>query len=233
MRWCIGDYLHTTYTAKCTFDPARKKALAIVETRATYWLPRVIANAVAHHPDWNLYVFGTAEVLDLVARTCGDGFRGVRLTGPLDVHGYSQLLMSDVFWNFLSEAEHVLIFQTDCVFVRRVRPEHLQHDMIGAVCGQLDDFTMNGGLSLRRVGTMRAIVATLTDAERCEPEDTVFTRRLKALESARLPTMKECNEFAMETFGDPSKVVGIHGTDKDYASSEALLEVLHQSTVNA
>lgn len=227
MRWCVGEYLERQKTVhQPTFDPARKKALVIVETRASYWLPKVIANAVEHHPDWNLYVFGTAEVLELVTRTCGDGFRGVRLTGPLDVDGYSQLLMSSVFWDFLADAEHALIFQTDCVFVRGVRPEHLEFDMIGAVCGKLDSFTMNGGLSLRRVSTMRQIVAAIKDEERGDPEDKVFTRHLKATKGANLPSMKACNEFVMETLGDASKVIGIHGTDKEYISSETMLKVL-------
>ena len=40
-----------------------------------------------------------------------------------------------------------------------------------------------------------------------------------------LPSLKECDEFAIESFGDYTKAIGIHGTDKYYAKPKFYKEV--------
>lgn len=51
-------------------------------------------------------------------------------------------------------------------------------------------------------------------------EDILFTYILRKGEGYVFPTMKECNEFALESFGNVETCIGVHGTDKYYMSSE-------------
>jgi hypothetical protein len=132
---------------------------------------------------------------------------------------YSHLLMSADFWNVVCE-EHVLVFQADSVVVRPVPDAALRWDYIGAVCGELhpDRFVMNGGLSLRRRSAMLRAIALLADSDRDAPEDVAFCRAMRAAGATfALPSMAECDAFAIESQGDPRTAIGMHGTDKYYA----------------
>lgn len=206
------------------------RALVIVETRPLPTLPRVIASAVAHHPGWHLYVFGTPEVHALLKASCNNYAQvtQVRLSvgeGGMSTKQYSLLLLSPSFWDIVRQ-EHVLVFQADCVVVRTTPPSALAYDYVGAVCGLLDPraFVMNGGLSLRRrsamaraVGLVRAHHPDLLD----QPEDVALCSVMRQYPSLFcLPDMQTCNNFAIESLGNPRTAIGIHGTDKGYAPAE-------------
>ena len=51
-------------------------------------------------------------------------------------------------------------------------------------------------------------------------EDVYFTNLIRENYPSLLPNIKECDEFAIETEGDYTKAIGIHGTDKYYAKPE-------------
>ena len=51
-------------------------------------------------------------------------------------------------------------------------------------------------------------------------EDVYFTNLIRENYSNLLPNIKACNEFAIESEGDYTKAIGIHGTDKYYANSD-------------
>ena len=51
-------------------------------------------------------------------------------------------------------------------------------------------------------------------------EDVYFTNLIRENYPKSLPSLKECDEFAIESFGDYTKAIGIHGTDKYYAKPE-------------
>lgn len=211
------------------------RALAIVESRPSFFLPHVVASAVRTHPGWRLYVFGTPAVHSLLASACKNYELATRVelrdAEDMRVKDYSRLLMSPSFWDAIRE-EHVLVFQADCVLVRPTPAPFLGYDYVGAVCGLLDParFVMNGGLSLRRTEAMRRAVGLLRGEYAHlleEPEDVAFCAVMRAAGGFRLPTMEECDAFAIESRGDPDAVVGMHGTDKYYAPP-ALVERLLQ-----
>ena len=214
--------------------PDADKALVIVETRPTFFLPHVVATAVRTHPDWQLYVFGTPEVHDLLNTHCknyASAARQITLnTGRYaTTRQYSEFLTSAQFWDCV-QAEHVLVFQSDCVLVRPTPPEMLQYDFVGAVCGRLHPahFHINGGLSLRRRSSMvRAIQALRTSFSHVDPhpEDVAFVDILRRT-GGRLPTMDVCDAFAIESRGDPDTAVGMHGTDKYYAPADLVARLL-------
>jgi hypothetical protein len=232
MNALIGQYLLSRalpFRLADDADGTEVAALVIVETRPSFWLPYVVSSAVSTHPGWHLYVFGTPAVHALLNASCKNYDRATRVELPctrMTVADYSAMLLSREFWTVIRH-EHILVFQADCVLVRPTSPLHLRYDYIGAVCGMVhpDRFVMNGGLSLRRRTAMLRAVDKLQARPELlrEPEDVAFCMIMRQFrDEFTLPTMDECNGFAIESLGDPETCIGLHGTDKWYCS-EALI----------
>lgn len=209
------------------------KALVVVETRPLQSLARVIATAVRTHPGWHLYVFGTPEVHAMVQAACMDYTKVTRVSlrsGMMTTHDYSRLLMSPGFWDIIKQ-EHVLIFQNDCVLFRTCPAKYFAYDYVGAVCGVMDPdlFVMNGGLSLRRRSAMVQAVKLLHDHHPellDQPEDVAFCGVMRQYPFFTLPSMEQCNRFAIESVGNPYTVIGMHGIDKGYAPAKLVSQCL-------
>lgn len=210
-------------------DEPADGALLIVETRPSFFLPHVVASAVRTHPRWRLYVLATPAVHALLAQHCenyADVTRVELRVQGLSTEEYSQLLLSRGAWDVVRE-EHVLVFQSDCVLVRGTPARFLAYDYVGAVCGTTDprSFVMNGGLSLRRASAMRRAVDLIRERHPdllSEPEDVAFCEAMRRDGGFSLPTLQECNAFAIESEGDPATAVGVHGVDKYYAPDDLL-----------
>lgn len=200
------------------------EAMVIVETRPAFWFPYVVANAV-RTIGWNLYIFATEEVFKLLGTKMRNITYRKAIVPLMNVQGYSNLLTSTHFWNSIQE-EHVLIFQSDCFLWRPPAKDMLKWSYIGPLCGSLipKDFIMNGGLSLRKKSDMIIACGMISSEEReTLPEDVAFTRVMRSKpHSFMLPTMDDCFRFAIESIGDPITSIGIHGTDKYYASTEVV-----------
>lgn len=232
----VGEYLVRHATLPFRVDRAeRDRALLIVETRPSFFLPHVVSTAVQTHPGWALYVIGTPAVHALLRSHCANYDTDVtRITldaSPrMTTAQYSHLLLSRRLWDLVKE-EHVLVFQSDCVLVRPCLDRMLAYDFVGAVCGTMDPetFIMNGGLSLRRRSAMaRAIeLVRLQPKFLDEPEDVALCRIMREhAADFSLPSLRECMAFAIESLGDPRTAVGIHGVDKYYAPPELVAELL-------
>ena len=225
----VGTYLLRTTRLPITVGSSRgsNKALVIVETRPSFFLPHVVASAVATHPGWHLYVFGTPLVHALLQSHFKEYENVTRVTldagARMTTTQYSHLLMSPGFWSVIKE-EHILVFQADCVLVRQTPDRLLGYDFVGAVCGTVKEgeFCMNGGLSLRRrTSSLRAakLIHSTHPHLLEEPEDIAFCKVMRAHPGMfAMPSMQTCNLFAIESMGDPDRAVGMHGTDKYYAS---------------
>jgi hypothetical protein len=233
----IGCYLVHAHAPPFFLNPPLPdKALLLVETRPSFFLPHVVASAVRTHPGWRLYVFGTPDVHALLRDSCPNFELATCVTlpsGRLTPQGFSELMMSSEVWGRIAE-EHVLVFQTDCVLVRPTPSRFLAFDYVGAVCGLLhpERFVMNGGLSLRRRSAMLRAVRQLRDRHPDllgEPEDVALCRCMRMAGDFTLPTMKDCNQFAIESLGDPSRAIGMHGTDKYYAAPELVRAMLESA----
>lgn len=243
MKHDIGAWLVATcrfpftLTGPSQDNSASNKALLIVETRPSYFLPHVVETAVRTHPGWKLYVLGPQSVHDLLGRACTNYELATRVVLPdsmcarFGVGQYSRLMMERDLWDMVTE-EHVLVFQSDCVLVRPTPDALLAFDCVGAVCGKADEseFVMNGGLSLRRKSAMlRAIELMGGDpaAYRALPEDVAYCRCMRAHpDKFALPSMRQCLEFAIETYGNPLTAIGMHGTDKYYAPPQLVAQLL-------
>lgn len=201
-------------------SPPDSISLCIIETRKTFWLPLVINNALIEFPGCRLHVIAPADVHIWL----GDKFPAVRPVIMPPHQGsrntFNATLYNPDFWDIFS-TPYVLLFQCDTCFVPGAASKlpTLPSDIVywGAACGQLqpDTFVINGGLSLRHVQTFRRLCTTLTEDQLKRDEDVVFTQLLRE-QGARLPTIEQCMNFAVESFGNPSRVIGIHGSDKYY-----------------
>jgi Protein of unknown function (DUF5672) len=223
----VLDYLTKprTWPLRCRCTEL-DKALAIVETRPLPHLPHVIASAVDANPGWRLYVFAPPAVHDFLAPYV-TGYARVTLDrDDMTTQDYSALLTTPDFWTVFRE-EHVLLFQADCVLVRAVPPRCLDFAYIGALCGHLTprDFVMNGGLSLRRTSAMLRAVGLMDEDLRRQPEDVAFCTVLRR-HGFNLPSMRDCDDFAIESQGNPRTAVGMHGTDKGYAPPALIADLL-------
>lgn len=240
MEFTLGSYLLRTSQLPFRVQPnSPNKALLIVETRPSFFLPYVVESAVRAHPGWKLYVIGTEAVHRLLESSCVNYSHCERgmlpLKSRLTVPMYSYMMLSHKLWDLVDE-EHILVFQSDCVVVRTTPTSFLQYDYVGAACKSREgeDFVMNGGLSLRRKSAMKRAI-DLMHAEHPDmltlPEDEAFTAVMRAHpDQFTLPTREACNQFAIESWGDPSKAIGIHGTDKYYCSVSVILKLLGEDT---
>jgi hypothetical protein len=225
----FGQYLLSYRDQKSVsqHDKTRNKCMVIIESRDSFWLPLVIKNAIDKCPDFNLYVFSSDDIIKKLRQSIEGDFvaADISLLQPLrHIKNYNLLLTDEVFWQRFAE-EHVVIFQLDCIFLREPKVEEYVHDFLGAVCGAVeeDKFIVNGGLSYRfRPAMTRACLEMkLKGYNREMSEDILFTDVLRKNGGRyRFPTLRHCNEFSIESFGNVSTCIGVHGTDKYYVGKE-------------
>lgn len=239
MDYRIGNYLTRASTRGSTYGLTFDKTfcLCIAETRASYWLPRVIENAIQTFPGWKVYVIAPLHVLQWIAPQFPE-----EILVPVVMHHvihsrdmFNTLMYSPSFWETFEE-EYVLMFQCDVVFSPDAASHPIfkglpKYPLYGAVCGTLkeSDFVINGGLSLRHVQSFKNACGpvghtALHDNPHKLDEDSLFTKHFRA--SHRVPSMKECLDFAIESVGNPATAIGIHGTDKGYCPPVLITSLL-------
>ena len=100
--------------------------------------------------------------------------------------------------------------------------------MLGPVCVNFDDekkFIMNGGFSFRDKKLMQELCKN--EIITSKVEDIFFTEQIRKFYPELMPSMRECNDFAIESIGNKLKVKGIHGTDKYYYSYNNFKELIN------
>lgn len=226
----FGQYLlsYRDLRSVSQHDERHNKCMVIIESRDSFWLPLVIKNAIDKCPDFNLYVFSSEDIIDKLRLSIEGDFKAGCIVNPIQlrqIKNYNVLLTDEAFWNRFEE-EHIVIFQLDTVFLREPKVEEYAHDFLGAVCGVVeeDSFIVNGGLSYRFKPAMIKACREMEAKEynREISEDILFTDVLRRGSGGeyRFPTMRHCNDFSIESFGNVSTCVGVHGTDKYYLDEE-------------
>lgn len=211
------NYWHSVVTTLVE-PPEEKKAwydgdnppplldLVIVEPRKHPWLRGVLFN-MAH-------VYGGSNAaLHIFHGNTNEGFVDAITDGWKHVHkhnlgvdnlaisDYNTLLTSAEFWNNEKfHASHVLIFQTDTIMLKPIPALFFTFDYVGAPwpfsvdpCMHADKNVGNGGLSLRRTETMRA----LTTVHEPTPlaEDVYIVTKIP---HSKLPTSVVAADFSVE-----------------------------------
>jgi hypothetical protein len=193
----------------------------IVETRPTFFLPKVIRNVMYFLGEgWNLHMLGSPECLRHVGESLpGWRFSMIELSRRrrFTIETYNRILSSPKLWSALAE-EKVLVFQADSLLTGSNIEDFAQYDYVGAPCGSFDEhYIANGGLSLRSRQTMLECVQR-HERRPEEPEDIYFTRAVRH-QGGKMPDFNTATLFSVESIytGHP---VGVHGTDKFFHSPE-------------
>lgn len=239
----IGTYLTAPAPphkdASVSSVPALPISLCIIETRLTFWLPKVLQNALDAFPQCTIFVVAPANVLTWLTNTFPSvqSVRGIAIPPQIGSRNtFNAVMYNPEFWTHFS-TPYVLMFQCDTCFVRGASTRlssfmPFKHVYYGAVCGSLqaNSFIINGGLSLRHVETFQKVLKTATETDMKEDEDIMFTRALRT-QGYSLPTIGECMDFAVESLGNPSRAIGIHGSDKYYAPPSLIAAMFGQASV--
>ena len=93
--------------------------------------------------------------------------------------------------------------------------------MLGPVCVNFKDenkFVINGGFSLRNKNLM--IELSQNKIINSPIEDYFFTEQIRKNYPELMPSIEDCNNFAIESIGNKLTAKGIHGTDKYYMTRE-------------
>ena len=95
-----------------------------------------------------------------------------------------------------------------------------------------DKFVIQGGFSIRNKQLMIELSSLREkfieqNLDKKIVEDIYFTNLIRQNYPNLFPAIKECDEFAIESWGDYKKAIGIHGTDKYYAKPNFYKEVFN------
>ena len=206
-------------------DNSRKNALLIIETRPSLNLILVIKNALTIFKNHNLIVAGSTWVFKLIEKCIGNEFHKININKiKISVKDLNNLLTDKNFWSVIKE-ENILVFQSDCLILRDYDFENFKYGMIGPVSLNKyeNSFVINGGFSLRKKDLMIELCNKKKEIN--VNEDIYFSNLIRSNYSELMPSMQECNNFAIESWGNPLTAIGIHGTDKYYCSSQLFIEV--------
>ena len=207
------------------YNKDRKNTLLITETRPSLNLILVIKNALSVFKNHNLIVVGSIWVFKLIEKFIGNEFHKININKiKISIKEYSNLLTDRNFWSKIKE-ENIMVIQSDCLILRDYDFENFNYGMIGPVSLSKyeNSFVMNGGFSLRKKDLMIELCNKKKEIN--VNEDIYFSNLIRSNYPELMPSMQECNNFAIETWGNPNTAIGIHGTDKYYCSSELIIKV--------
>ena len=84
-------------------------------------------------------------------------------------------------------------------------------------------FMINGGFSYRDKKLMLELCTNKIITS--EVEDLFYTEQIRHHYPELMPSISECNDFAIESIGNKLTAKGVHGTDKYYRTFEGYKEI--------
>jgi hypothetical protein len=206
--------LFNMYWSSATIPKISDKALVIVERRCHPNLEFCIKNAVYFNPGWSLHIFCSEANLDFVKHICGAQFPNIHIhivwkgigTAEQGKLEYNALLRTRSFWETFSE-KHLLIFETDCYFLRKMPKEIFEYDYVACKWTWKPTEPGGGGLSYRKTDMM------LNICDKYDNPDTkmqdCFVSEGVLLLKYKYPSLEENAAFFTES-QIVKKPVGVH-----------------------
>jgi len=210
------DHSYFTKIPQCT-----NKHCVMIEPRCHSKLIPVIKNFMYLLQDhgWGLIIFHGTDNESYLQNELKDWknvhYVKMNVTN-LNIKEYNNMLTSTLFWETLEQVgcKHALIFQTDTLLLKSNIDDFLIYDYVGApwfikFFGVLE--VGNGGLSLRKVETMKMLLQKYPKIP--INEDAWFAYMLleekKVNPQINIPTLESAKQFAVETifYEDPC---GLH-----------------------
>ena len=225
----LNKYLNKTVDYKQ--NEKNNNTMFVFETRLSLNFISVIKNAIDKLPNFNLMIASTKNNLENIESILGIKFFKLEVNKPsISIKEYSKILIDHKFWQKIP-GENILIFQSDTIFLRSISDKEInekysKYAMIGPVSVNFEDkdkFIINGGFSLRNKKKM--IELSKKKIINSDIEDWFFTEQIRHNYPEMLPSIDDCHDFAIESFGNMSKAKGLHGTDKFYRSFEFYKEL--------
>lgn len=229
------------------YNTKNKKVAVLVEPREHEFLELVVRNVATILDDsWNIQIFTSNP------EWCMKIFPDWRIKfvklefDNCTREQYSGLLMSKQFWELIHE-EHILIFQTDCIFFKKGIDAFLEYDYIGPNYYAQQHVTpegrgIQGGVSLRRRSAMIDCIENVTydiinkyRKEKGFPimndviEDVYFTHACEIL-GKNVATREINKSFGIECAYDYTINTHCHhGVNKPYFSIQDAMRLLANS----
>ena len=223
------NYLNTYLNKKIIYQHKDncKNLMLILDTRLSLSLILVIKNAIYKMPNFNLMLISTKETIDFIEKIFGKiPYKVVINKNKINLIEYSKILLDQNIWKKINE-ERVLVFQSDTIILRNISDtEFKKLSMIGPVCVDLENdkkFMINGGFSFRDKNLMKELCNNKVITSNIE--DIFYTEQIRNHYPELMPSIKECNNFAIESTGNKLTAKGIHGTDKYYRSFHGYKEI--------
>ena len=223
------NYLNTYLNKQVIYKHKEncKNLMLILETRLSLSLILVIKNALYKMPNFNFMIISTKSTINFLEKIFGELPYKIEINkSKINLDEYSKILLDQSIWRKIKE-ERVLIFQSDSIVLRNIQDlEFPKLSMLGPVCVNLDDkekFVMNGGFSFRNKDLMIELCTNKPITSNIE--DIFYSEQIRKYYPELMPSIDECNDFAIESIGNKLKAKGIHGTDKYYRTYEGYKEI--------
>lgn len=148
--------------------------------------------------DWNLHIFCGTQNENAIKELFQEW--DIRLTNlgvaNIDTHEHNKIMLQKTFWECIEE-ENILVFQTDCMMLRRLPDDLLKYDMIGAHYLNPHEQTpegrgYNGGFSFRRKPAVLECLSSVDVAS--------ITKYRHQQGKAELPSVTYMNRIAEDVF---------------------------------
>tara|TARA_B100001063_G_C16567416_1_gene454066 strand:- start:20 stop:649 length:630 start_codon:yes stop_codon:yes gene_type:complete len=201
--------------------------MLILDTRLSLALILVIKNALIKMPNFNLMLISTKETIEFIENIFGKIPYKIEINkSKINLKEYSKIMLDQNIWKKIKE-DRVLIFQSDTIILRNILDtEFPKLSMLGPVCVNLEDekkFMINGGFSFRDKKLMEELCTN--KVINSEVEDLFYTEQIRRHYPELMPSIIECNNFAIESVGNKLTAKGIHGTDKYYKTFKGYEEI--------
>tara|TARA_B100001063_G_scaffold237445_1_gene258377 strand:- start:809 stop:1525 length:717 start_codon:yes stop_codon:yes gene_type:complete len=223
------NYLNTYLNKKIIYQHKEncKNLMMILDTRLSLSLILVIKNALSKMQNFNLMIISTKETINFLEKIFGKIPNKIEINkSKISLKEYSKILLDQNVWKKINE-DRVLIFQSDTVILRNISDDEFPKlSMLGPVCVNLKDehkFMINGGFSYRDKKLMLELCTNKIITS--EVEDLFYTEQIRHHYPELMPSISECNDFAIESIGNKLTAKGVHGTDKYYRSFEGYKEI--------
>ncbi|TVY57095.1 hypothetical protein LSUE1_G009810 [Lachnellula suecica] len=189
-----------------------KVALLVEGRPIPHLVPQLLHMISVMPPDWRFKFIGTNKSVMSVSRSFATQYQVLNgkldlivLPKPWKVDSKEDVyrLFTDIrfYDEHLSEVEWMLKFESDSIMCANsgdTLDDWLHYDWAGAPRSANDRFAGNGGLSLRRVSTVKRILGFQSRYNDTEPEDEWFGKRITLLPGAKVATGAEENHLSVE-----------------------------------
>ncbi|TAQ88302.1 hypothetical protein B7494_g3392 [Chlorociboria aeruginascens] len=176
--------------------------------------------------DWRFLFIGTNKSVMSVSRSFATQYQVANgkldllaIPKPWSIESKEMVdrMLTDLrfYERFLGGVEWMLKFESDAIICANSGDnldDWLGYSWAGAPKSQRDRFAGNGGLSLRRISTVKKILGFQSRYNDTEPEDVWFGKRITLLPGATVASGEEEDHFAVENIWH-EKPIGYHVRD--------------------